>query len=99
MENYKKIALEINDNLTKKDWKQYGAKNCYYTDIINGYRLIKSCETIVAIVDLHEWVFVEFGKWSATTSKQCTQFFRQYHSALERKNLMLGLPEEWQKIA
>ena len=45
--------------------------------IVDGkvYRAVKSYSTIVAIVDIYNDTFTEFGKYSVTTSKQVTQIY------------------------
>jgi len=53
--------------------------NAYIIDliIINNrlYRFVKSYDTIVAVYDYDENTYTEFGKYSATTSKQVTVIF------------------------
>lgn len=57
-------------------WKQWNKKNCYVSNCINNrYFLVKSYNTIVAVIDDQQGELYELGKWSPTTSKQVTQLF------------------------
>lgn len=62
--------------------------NAYTTDAIeidgNYYRFLKSYNTIVGIVDYSNNTFTEFGKYSVTTSKQVTVFYRALPSCITR---------------
>lgn len=101
MKNYKEIALEVNGKLEKENWIQFDKKQCWYSTAIeidgDLYMIVKSYKTIVAIIDNTEELFVELGKWSSTTSKQCTQFHNKFCKSFDRKNLHLGLDEKWQE--
>ena len=55
---------------------------------IHSVRLIKSYDTIVAFYDYDNDVFCEIGKFSPTTSKQCTQIYNQEFRNSERINAM-----------
>lgn len=63
--------------------------NAYTTDAIeidgNYYRFLKSYNTIVGIVDYGNNTFTEFGKYSVTTSKQVTVFYRALPSCITRE--------------
>ena len=57
-------------------WKQFRSCNAYISNcLFNRYFLIKSYNTIVAVIDDQQGVLYELGKWSRTTSKQVTQIF------------------------
>ena len=57
-------------------WKQFRSCNAYISNcLFNRYFLIKSYNTIVAVIDDQEGLLYELGKWSRTTSKQVTQIF------------------------
>ena len=57
-------------------WKQFGSKQCWVSSCIhNRYFLVKSYNTIVAVIDDQTGELFELGKWSVTTSKQVTQLY------------------------
>lgn len=56
--------------------------NTYHT-----IRMIKSYNTKVAFYDYTSQCFCEIGKFSRTTSKQCTQIFNKYYYG-DRVNAM-----------
>ena len=57
-------------------WKRFRHCNSYISNcILNRYFLVKSYNTIVAVIDDQEGELYELGKWSRTTSKQVTQIF------------------------
>ena len=57
-------------------WKQFRNCNAYISNcLFNRYFLIKSYNTIVAVIDDQQGELYELGKWSRTTSKQVTQIF------------------------
>ena len=57
-------------------WKRFRHCNAYTSNcILNRYFLVKSYDTIVAVIDDQEGELYELGKWSRTTSKQVTQIF------------------------
>lgn len=57
-------------------WKRFRHCNAYISNcILNRYFLVKSYNTIVAVIDDQEGELYELGKWSTTTSKQVTQIF------------------------
>ena len=57
-------------------WKQFRHCNAYISNcLFNRYFLIKSYNTIVAVIDDQQGELYELGKWSRTTSKQVTQIF------------------------
>ena len=59
-----------------RKWTRFGAKQCWVSDCIkNRYFLVKSYNTIVAIIDDQNGELFELGKWSPTTSKQVTQLY------------------------
>lgn len=54
---------------------------------LHTIKWIKSYNTIVAFYDYTKNCFCEIGKFSATTSKQCTQIFNEYFHG-DRVNAM-----------
>ena len=57
-------------------WKQFRHCNAYISNcLFNRYFLIKSYNTIVAVIDDQNGELYELGKYSRTTSKQVTQIF------------------------
>lgn len=57
-------------------WVQFNKKNAYVSNCIkNRYFIVRSYNTIVAIIDDQEGVLFELGKWTTTTSKQVTQLY------------------------
>lgn len=57
-------------------WKRFGSKQCWVSNCIhNRYFLVKSYNTIVAVIDDQTGELFELGKWSTTTSKQVTQLY------------------------
>ena len=57
-------------------WKQFRKCNAYISSCIyNRYFLVKSYNTIVAVIDDQNGELYELGKWSRTTSKQVTQIY------------------------
>ena len=67
--------LETKD-WTKITWKQWNKKNCYVSNCIkNRFFVVKSYNTIVAVIDDQLGFLYELGKWSPTTSKQVTQLY------------------------
>lgn len=57
-------------------WKQFGSNQCWVSNCIhNRYFLVKSYNTIVAVIDDQNGELFELGKWSITTSKQVTQLY------------------------
>ena len=81
----KKVA----DNLqySANEWSRFDSKQAWWSDIIAtdeaDYRLLKSYNTIVVLVDVTNRKFYELGKYSATTSKQVTQFYNKFYSSFE----------------
>ena len=67
--------------LENKTWKRFNHNQCWSTryflnsDTQNFYKLIRSYDTIVAI--LYDSHYIELGKWSRTTSTHVNQFYRQ----------------------
>lgn len=67
-------------------WKRFNycqawiSENDYYDESTETYfGMVKSYETIVAIIDYSRHRFVRLGKWSRTTSKQCSQIHNQLY--------------------
>ena len=57
-------------------WKQFHKCQAWISNCINNrYFLIRSYNTIVAVIDDQNGELYELGKWSTTTSKQVTQIF------------------------
>lgn len=62
--------------MSEVTWKQFRHCNAYISNcLFNRYFLIKSYNTIVAVIDDQQGELYELGKWSKTTSKQVTQIF------------------------
>ena len=65
--------------------------NAYISEALqhNGesYRLIKSYDTIVALIVASESVVYELGKYSRTTSKQITQIINRHCRSFNRITL------------
>ena len=58
------------------EWKQFRHCNAYISNCLNNrFFLVKSYNTIVAVIDDQSGELYELGKWSRTTSKQVTQIF------------------------
>lgn len=59
-----------------KKWTQFRHCKAWISPCINNrYFLVKSYNTIVAVIDDQNGELYELGKWSQTTSKQVTQIF------------------------
>lgn len=57
-------------------WKRFRHCNAYISNcILNRYFLVKSYNTIVAVIDDQQGELYELGKWSTTTSKHVSQIF------------------------
>ena len=57
-------------------WKRFRSCQCWISECINNrYFLVKSYNTIVAVIDDQQAELYELGKWSTTTSKQVTQIY------------------------
>lgn len=57
-------------------WRQFHNCKAWISSCIgNRYFLIKSYNTIVAVIDDQQGELYELGKWSRTTSKQVTQIY------------------------
>ena len=72
-------------------FSKFRSCHCFISDdtvTYNGkrYILIKSYKTFVAFVDIENEVFVEIGKFSSTTSKQCTQIHNTCFRDFQRIN-------------
>ena len=65
------------------EWTRFDKKQAWWSQIFitstGQYRLFKSYDTIVALVNIHTGDFYEIGKYSRTTSKQVTQFFSAFY--------------------
>lgn len=88
MKNEKiEIANRIKNNV---DFEQFRHCNAYISNYVyeeeskTYYRLIKSYNTIAALVDCDNYILYEFGKYSTTTSKQITQIHNAYFSDCKR---------------
>ena len=63
-------------NIPGVTWKQFRHCNAYISSCIgNRYFLVKSYNTIVAVIDDQQGELYELGKRSTTSSKQVTQIF------------------------
>ena len=70
-----------NCSIENLEWKQFRHTNAYISNcILNRYFLVKSYNTIVAVIDDQIGELFELGKWSPTTSKQVTQIFNMTDS-------------------
>lgn len=58
----------------------------YCDGVRHTIRLIKSYNTIVGFADISTATFCEIGKFSRTTSKQCTQIYNTYYRGWDRIN-------------
>lgn len=80
MENTQRL-LEIAKKLSSRygiGWARFHSCNAYVSEELDDrYILIKSYSTIVGIADTETKEFLEIGKYSRTTSKQCTQIYNQ----------------------
>lgn len=75
-QNAKIMYNRIFKNCNNFVWKQFNQKNCYVSQcLLNRYFLVKSYNTIVAIIDDQKGDLYELNKYSRTTSKQITQLF------------------------
>lgn len=77
------VTLLMHEDL---EWTRFDHKNAYFSQLLHydDFRLFKSYNTVVGLVDINEGVFYELGKWSTTTSKQVTQFYNRYYRNFER---------------
>ena len=67
------------------EWTRFDCKNAYFSDLlVDNYRLFRSYNTIVGLIDISDGVFYEINKYSTTTSKQVTQFYNRYYRNFER---------------
>ena len=84
----KGIVEEVLINHLDLEWTRFDSKQAWYTDRLSTptgqYRLFKSYNTIVALVDIYHGKFYELGKWSTTTSKQVTQFYNSSYGHFTR---------------
>lgn len=89
MKNYRKLANELYaSKFNQRDKKQMFVSEMTFDENGNGYYLLKSYDTIVAIVDLAEEKFVDLGKWSMTTTKHANLFYKEFENNFER--VMIG---------
>jgi hypothetical protein len=97
MKNYVEIAKAVKEK--NENWYQFGAKKCWWSDSVeldgDMYMILKSYDTIVAVVDNTENLFVALDKWSSTTSKQVTQFHREYVHTFDKVQQFNNLNQEW----
>ena len=64
------------DGCNFREWTRFNHCQAWISPLLDGrYKLVKSYETIVAIIDLDMDTLYELGKWSSTTSKQVTQIY------------------------
>lgn len=72
------------------EWTRFDYKQAWFSQILyhpqtgEPWRIFKSYNTIVAMVNIDNNLFIELGKWSQTTSKQVTQFYNRYYSTFDR---------------
>ena len=73
-----------------RDWTRFNYCQAWISDeIFNSaygitFRLVKSYNTIVALIDITNKKYYEIGKYSRTTSKQVTQIHNQLYREYER---------------
>ena len=86
--------INLTNNLNKVYHPKFNRFNfcqAYISDAINHngeiYRLIKSYDTIVALIVASESVVYELGKYSRTTSKQITQIINRHCQSFNRVTL------------
>lgn len=76
-----------------KKWKQFNYCQAWTSELLYNkhydihYMLVKSYNTIVAVVDMDNECYYELGKWSRTTSKQQTQIYNAYFRDFFRVNI------------
>lgn len=75
------LIHEYHSNTIK--WTQEKSQNFYYAETPDG-ELLKSYSTICGYIDKTEQKFYEYGKYSQTTSKQITMYYKRYYSNYER---------------
>lgn len=81
-------AAELTKRLMNKRgvyWAQFNKCEAYLSEILeDDYRLIKSYNTIVGLVDLKNKKYYQFGWFSATTTRQLTKIYNAYYRGWER---------------
>jgi hypothetical protein len=81
-------AVELTKRLMKKTgiyWRQFNKCEAYLSEILeDDYRLIKSYNTIVGLVDIKEGKYYQFGHFSKTTSVQLTRIYNTFYRGWER---------------
>ena len=80
------FEIIVNELLAENpDWTRFDYKQAWWSNLINEqFKLLKSYNTIVALVDTENHKFYELGKWSTTTSKQVTQYYNKFYSNFDR---------------
>lgn len=88
--DYQFLADYYRDFGREPQWKRFNhcqawiTDNEYYDETTGTYfGMVKSYNTIVAIIDYSRHRFVRLGKWSQTTSKQSTQIHNQLYREYE----------------
>lgn len=87
LEGHEELFEMLLEKLLKEEieWTRFDHKQAWFSNIINNrFRLLKSYNTIVVVIDITNHKYYELGKWSPTTSKQVTQFYNRYYSSFER---------------
>lgn len=81
-ENINATAKHLTDTVLKGvdfsslEWTRFDYKQCWVSECVkNRYFIVKSYNTIVAVIDDQNGELFELGKWSPTTSKQVTQLY------------------------
>lgn len=83
-ENYQTLADFYGNCSVNTRWKQFFKCQAWVSDRIYcsannvDFRLIKSYNTIVGIIDYTNSRHIRLGKWSRTTSKQQTRIHNVY---------------------
>ena len=87
------IMKYLQKNVDKFQFQRYKSTKSFYgfwvdidtTEVQAKVVPILSYKTIVAYVDLDEEVFYEYGKYSASTSRQVTGMYNQFWSTFRRE--------------
>lgn len=86
---YQTLADFYGHNL--REWEQFFKCQAWVSERIYNsaynvdFRLVKSYNTIVGVIDYTNQKYIRLGKWSTTTSKQQTRISRVY--ARDFKNI------------
>lgn len=87
-EHYQNLA-DVYGNVLSREWEQFFKCQAWVSERIYNsaynvdFRLVKSYNTIVGVIDYTNRKYVRLGKWSTTTSKQQTRISRIYAKDFE----------------